>query len=47
MSFEMAKKLLSQKRQIMSQIFVNNGTLVILCLLETKESQFYSYLTIF
>ncbi len=33
------KKLLSQKKKIMSQIFLNSGTLVILCLIATMGPQ--------
>ena len=36
------KKLLSPKKKIMSQIFLNSGTLVILCLFATMGPQFYS-----
>ena len=35
------------KQKFMSPIFLNSGTLVILCLFETMGSQFYSFLTIF
>jgi hypothetical protein len=46
MSREMAHKVIVQKK-IMFQIFLNSGTLVILCLFATMGPKFYSFLTIF
>ena len=40
-------KWLSQKQKILSQSFLNSGTLVILCPFATMGPQFYSFLTIF
>ena len=42
MSREMAQKVIVPKKKIMSQIFLNSGTLVILCLFATMGPQFYS-----
>ena len=42
MSRGMAQKVIVPKKKIMSQIFLNNGTLVILCLFATMGPQFYS-----
>jgi hypothetical protein len=42
MSRERLKKLLSQKNKIMSQIFLNSRTLVILCRFATMGPPFYS-----
>ena len=44
---EMAQKVIVPPKNIMSQIFLNSGTLVILCLFATMGPQFYSFLTIF
>ena len=45
MSREMAQKVIVPKKKIMSQIFLNSRTLVILCLFATMGPQFYSFLT--
>ena len=42
MSREKAQKVIVPKKKIMSQIFLNSGTLVILCLFATMGPQFYS-----
>ncbi len=42
MSREMAQKVIVPKKKIMSQIFLNSGTLVILCLFATMGPQFHS-----
>ncbi len=44
MSREMAQKVIVPKKKIMSQIFLNSGTLVILCLFATMGPQFYSFI---
>ena len=45
MSREMAQKVIVPKKKIMSQSFLNSGTLVILCLFATVGPQSYSFLT--
>jgi hypothetical protein len=45
MTREMAHKVIVPKEKIMSQSFLNSGTLVILCLFATMGPQFYSFLT--
>ena len=47
MSQEKAHKVIVPTKKFLSQIFLNSGTLVILCLFETTGPQFYSFLTIF
>jgi hypothetical protein len=42
MSPETAQKVIVPPKKIMSQIFLNNGTLVILCLFAVMGPQFYS-----
>ena len=42
MSREMAQKVIVQTKKIMSQSFLNSGTLVILCLFATMGPQFYT-----
>ena len=42
MSRETTQKVIVPKKKIMSQIFLNSGTLVILCLFATMGPQFYS-----
>ena len=42
MSREMAQKVIVPPKKIMSQIFLNSGTLVILCLFATMGPQLYS-----
>ena len=42
MSREMAQKVIVPQKKIMSQIFLNSGTLVILCLFATMSPQLYS-----
>jgi hypothetical protein len=44
MSKEMAHKVGVPKKTIMSQSFLNSGTLVILCLIATMGPQFYSFI---
>jgi hypothetical protein len=43
MSQEMAHKVIVPKRKIMSESFLNSGTLVILCLFATMGPQLYSF----
>ena len=42
MSRERAQKVIVPQKKIMSQIFLNSGTLVILCLFATMGPQLYS-----
>jgi hypothetical protein len=42
MSRKMAHKVIVPKKKIMSQSFLNSGTLVILCLFATMGPQFFS-----
>jgi hypothetical protein len=47
MSREMAHKVIVPKKKIMSQSFLNSGTLVILCLFATLGPQFYPFIVFF
>jgi hypothetical protein len=46
MSREMAHKVIVPKKKIMSQNFLNSGTLVILCLIATMGPPFYSLIQV-
>ena len=47
MSREMAQKVIVQTKKIMSQSFLNSGTLVILCPFATMGPQFYNFIVFF
>jgi hypothetical protein len=47
MSQEMAQKVIVPKKKIMSQSFLNSGTLVILCPFATMGPQFYHFIVFF
>ncbi len=47
MSLEMAQKVIVPKKKIMSQSFLNSGTLVILFPFATMGPQFYNFIVFF